>query len=937
MKTRVNVNVESVTTIIMTTSQNNWPFIINVGNSIIGVTVLAMPFCFKTCGIILGTLLLFFATWLTIVSCQLLMKAGVSSRRRSYSLLAYFTLGGTGKLVVEIGMIGLQLGTLVAQIVIIGDLGPGIVSKAMGLQNNDHLRSGLIIFLCLFVGLPLGLLKDVRALSKTSTLCIMFYTFFSFYVVLLSIPKLITGDWINKVNFWRFEGFFQCLPIFSFAFGCQTQLFITYDALAEPSLKRINSIVGSAVNMCTVSYLLVGFFGYIAFCDVEELSGDIINHFKEDVISDILKMCFVFSIAVSIPLIVFPCRVSLYTLCFPNVHRSKDDVPGSWKIPEFHFKVITVIIIVGSMIIGILIPNIEFVLGLNGATTGTLICYIFPALFFLNVMSEKAEGKLSGRLVLILGLTIMIASTYTTLSKQNRIDTTVSEHIQPQPMRQDDFIPRTKPDIEDIKKDGTLNMSDGKESNDKTAAERHEPPVPQEPDDSKVKQVDANVDDFEGRKAKEKDVKEGEEQLAVDRIKSNEKDKEVNDGVKKEEAKSKRKDEEEEKKADDEAEKEKELKEFEEKQKEAEKKQNEILAKLEQQQEEQEKIIKEQKEILEQLKEHNEKHKDDDLQQHDDIDQKQPGLIENKQNLVKQQDSDIHLPGIQNNLQGQVQNNIANNPGLNVNQQGLGDQAGLQNVQQFGGMQPNAQPIGGVQQNMQPIGNMQPNVQQSVQQGDFLAGAQNVVQDAGKVIAHNVVPQGQLNGKIGAGGIEGGVQQNLVNANLPLGQKQVNLNQNSNDGIVLNGNQKGIDQRQNHLDVNVVNAQKDKLNSHLDSDVNLKPLNNQVNAGLLQNNVPAGGNDLVNVQRNLGVGQDVAGKKEDLVDNIDSLKHRGKRDTEENIDNNNENNENVMIDHIDIKKGDTGTHFVEGIEDLNKDINAGLKAHVDSLVGKDRR
>ena len=35
------------------------------------------------------------------------------------------------------------------------------------------------------------------------------------------------------------------------------QLFIVYDALAEPSLKRINNIVGTAVNMCTLCYLLV--------------------------------------------------------------------------------------------------------------------------------------------------------------------------------------------------------------------------------------------------------------------------------------------------------------------------------------------------------------------------------------------------------------------------------------------------------------------------------------------------------------------------------------------------------------------------------------------------------------------------------------------------------------------------------------------------------
>jgi len=65
--------------------------------------------------------------------------------------------------------------------------------------------------------------------------------------------------------------------------------------------------------------LQVGFFGYIAFSGVEDISGDIINHFEQNTKSDMIKLCFVVSIAVSIPLIVFPCRASLYTLLFPQV------------------------------------------------------------------------------------------------------------------------------------------------------------------------------------------------------------------------------------------------------------------------------------------------------------------------------------------------------------------------------------------------------------------------------------------------------------------------------------------------------------------------------------------------------------------------------------------------------------------------------------------
>ena len=62
----------------------------------------------------------------------------------------------------------------------------------------------------------------------------------------------------------------------------------------------------------------VGYFGYVAFCD-DEIQGDILMNFRPTIFSEAVKFGFVLSIAVSFPLVIFPCRASIYTMFFAKV------------------------------------------------------------------------------------------------------------------------------------------------------------------------------------------------------------------------------------------------------------------------------------------------------------------------------------------------------------------------------------------------------------------------------------------------------------------------------------------------------------------------------------------------------------------------------------------------------------------------------------------
>ncbi|XP_065338875.1 putative sodium-coupled neutral amino acid transporter 10 [Cloeon dipterum] len=389
--------------------------VMTLANSIIGVSILAMPFCFKQCGIILSVLLLLFSNIITRCCCHFLIKSAHLARRRNYEFLAFHTFGPTGKLVVELSIIGFLLGTCIAFFVVIGDLGPDILAKAFNIDNSPTLRPSVLVVLAICVILPLGLLRNVDSLSVICTASILFYLCLVLKVISEAMPHLLAADWLDHVNLWRPAGILQCIPIFSMALSCQTQVFEIYDSLPDASPLRMNEIVRAAVNMCTGVYICVGFFGYVAFCTAS-FTGNVMLSFSPSMVTDVMKLGFVLSLAVSFPLVIFPCRASLYSLLFKRASSWHPEVvSGPTHIPEARFKCITLFLVTVSLMVGLLLPNIELVLGLVGSTIGTIICLLLPALMFTRLAQRYSSERLLAQVIFFIAAGILILSTYANL------------------------------------------------------------------------------------------------------------------------------------------------------------------------------------------------------------------------------------------------------------------------------------------------------------------------------------------------------------------------------------------------------------------------------------------------------------------------------------------------------------------------------------------
>ncbi|XP_060243626.1 probable sodium-coupled neutral amino acid transporter 6 isoform X4 [Meriones unguiculatus] len=391
--------------------------VFNVMNAIMGSGILGLAYVMANTGILGFSFLLLVVAFLASYSVHLLLTMCIQTAVTSYEDLGLFAFGLPGKVVVAGSIIIQNIGAMSSYLLIIKTELPAAISEFLpGDHSGCWYLDGptLLIIICVGIVFPLSLLPKIGFLGYTSSLSFFFMVFFALVVVIKkwSIPCPVTLNCINAVfqfsnatddckpKLFHFsKESVYAIPTMAFSFLCHTSILPIYCELHSPSKKRMQNVTNTAIAFSFLVYFVSALFGYLTFYDkVEsELLQGYSKYLPHDVLVMAVKLCILFAVLLTVPLIHFPARKALMMILFSNF-------PFSWIRHSLTTLALNTIIV----LLAIYVPDIRNVFGVVGASTSTCLIFVFPGLFYLRLSREDLLSwkKLGALSLLVTGILI---------------------------------------------------------------------------------------------------------------------------------------------------------------------------------------------------------------------------------------------------------------------------------------------------------------------------------------------------------------------------------------------------------------------------------------------------------------------------------------------------------------------------------------------------
>ncbi|KAG3205121.1 hypothetical protein PC128_g1566 [Phytophthora cactorum] len=198
------------------------------------------------------------------------------------------------------------------------------------------------------------------------------------------VPTVITGSALSR--------FAHAISIYNYAFMMHLNLVPLFiqlrgsfsDPLKESKWKMSYCIYALSA-FCVVFYAVFGYFAEKLY--TVTVRGNVLLNLENDPLMDVPLVAVFSTVVLSFPLLFHPLRGVLEELIFTT---NLDGIAFATRLGS------STILLLSQVLLAIVVPGIEVVFGLTGASTCFMICFAFPVIFFARLYpwDQVRNGKL---------------------------------------------------------------------------------------------------------------------------------------------------------------------------------------------------------------------------------------------------------------------------------------------------------------------------------------------------------------------------------------------------------------------------------------------------------------------------------------------------------------------------------------------------------------
>ncbi|KAI7744929.1 hypothetical protein M8C21_016828 [Ambrosia artemisiifolia] len=397
--------------------------VFNVSTSMIGAGIMSIPATLKVLGIIPGFAVIIIMAVLVEVTVEFLLRyTNYSGEANTYGGVMGESFGKLGSVGLQICIMISNLGALIIYLIIIGDvlsgdqsdgvLHSGILQECFGFHWWNS-RAYSVLFIVLFVMLPLLLLPRVESLGHASAVSILLAVVFVVIISGMAVYAMLKGqtqelklvpDFSDGFSFFNL---FTTVPVMATALSCHVMIHPVRAELENQSNMR--SAVRISLAISVVIYMAVGFVGYLLFG--ESIMADMLVNFDQTsnspgglVVNAIVRLSYALHLMLVFPVIFYSLRANMDEMIFPQKTLLANDTT--------RFVSITCVLLAFVYFVAIALPNIWYFFQFMGSTTVACIAFVFPGAIVLrdvHGISTRIDRTMAVIVVILAAITSVIA------------------------------------------------------------------------------------------------------------------------------------------------------------------------------------------------------------------------------------------------------------------------------------------------------------------------------------------------------------------------------------------------------------------------------------------------------------------------------------------------------------------------------------------------